>query len=86
MTDPAPSPQGSDRPAWNRREALAPWGTGRALPLLATLTRAGRGDFAPRSSRGEVLKISLTDFFNTLKSLNFDSGNTVLPPLSGHPA
>ena len=86
MTDPAPSPQGSDRPAWGGRQAPAPWGAGRALPVRATLSRARKGLYAQRASHAEILKISLTDFFNTLKSLNFDNSPTVGPSQSGRPA
>lgn len=86
MTCLAPSSQGSGRPAGGGQEAPAPWGAGRALPVLATLPRTKKYCFAQRANRGEILKISLTDFFNTLKSFNFYGGNTVLPPLSGHPA
>jgi hypothetical protein len=86
MTCLAPSSQGDDRPAWGGQEAPAPWGAGRALPVRATLPRARKGLYAQRASHAETLKISLTDFFKILKSLNFDNGPTVGTSQSGHPA
>ncbi len=84
MTSLAPSLQGGDRPAWGGCKALAPWRAGRALPVLAALPRARKCGFALRACRGEILKIALTDFFNILKSLNFDNGPAVGPSQSGH--
>ena len=86
MTCLAPSSQGDDRPAWGGQEAPAPWGAGQALPVRATLPRAKTCDFTHPASHAETLKISLTDFFKILKSLNFDNGPTVGTSQSGHPA
>ena len=84
MTGTTPSPQGSYRPAKGGRQATAPWGAGRALPMLAALPRTRKCGFAPLASRAGNVKISLTNLFNTLKSLNVDNSPTVGPSQSGH--
>jgi hypothetical protein len=81
MTRFTPSSLAHNRPVWVGQEETAASGTGWVLSVPA---RGSSGTSAGKARSGQILKISLMNFFNTLKSFNFDNSPTVGPSQSGH--